>query len=290
MSTRVQSLVSCVLSEFTDRSLDSQLDPEIHSISNSQQSTFHCASDPLNETDHTSSNDAIVLTLPTIIETQQLCSEIKQISTKLWESKEVGDEHWTFDTAIRRHLDLKFIKLRQLNRKMYQDKQCIKNKTHCAKVQMDLAHMKLQDVMFRKCLLKNMLSKLPRRFRFEDISLISLDEFMKTAPEQYLPVLSDNIDTKQRDHQLLLAQLRYEYAERIRLNDDYLEKLKKKEDALQRLKEKSNLYREINKTMSDPFSTINSLQQISTSLIPNISSSPEINSSTEHSNSMDVDN
>ncbi|CAG8518023.1 25061_t:CDS:2 [Gigaspora margarita] len=251
-------------------SLDSQLDPEIHSISNSQQSTFHCASDPLNETDHNSSNDAIVLTLPTIIETQQLCSEIKQISTKLWESKE-----WTFDTAIRRHLDLKFIKLRQLNRKMYQDKQCIKNKTHCAKVQMDLAHMKLQDVMFRKCLLKNMLSKLPRRFKFEDISLISLDEFMKTAPEQYLPVLSDNIDTKQRDHQLLLAQLRYEYAERIRLNDDYLEKLKKKEDALQRLKEKSNLYREINKTI--------------TSLIPNISSSPEINSS-EHSNSMDVDN
>ncbi|RIB10481.1 hypothetical protein C2G38_2146043 [Gigaspora rosea] len=226
--------------------LDSQLDPEIHSISNSQQSTFHCASDPLNETDHTSSNDDIVLTLPTIIETKQLCSEIKQISTKLWESKETGDEHWTFDTAIRRHLDLKFIKLRQLNRKMYQDKQCIKNKTHCAKVKMDLAHMKLQDVIFK----------------FEDISLISLDEFMKTAPEQYLPVLSDisdNIDTKQRDHQLLLAQLRYEHAERIRLNDDYLEKLKKKEDALQRLKEKSNLYREINKIMSDPFSLISHL-------------------------------
>ncbi|CAG8603672.1 10305_t:CDS:2, partial [Scutellospora calospora] len=117
----------------------------------------------------------------------QLCSEIKQISTKLWESKEAGDNNWTLNPVIRRHLDLKFIKLRRLNQKMCQDKHQVKSETHCAKVKMDRAHMKLQDVLFQKCLLKNMLSRVPRRFKFENISLIPVDEFKQIAPEQYLP-------------------------------------------------------------------------------------------------------
>ncbi|CAG8468781.1 28300_t:CDS:2 [Dentiscutata erythropus] len=251
-------------------SLDSQLDSKFH------------ASDLLDGIDSTSSNGTIVPTLPAIVEAQQLCSEIRQSSTKLWESS--GDEHWVLDLATRRQLDLKFIKLRQLNRKMCQNKQNIKNKTHYAKGQMDLAHMKLQDFMFQKCLLKSTLSKFPH------ILLITLDEFMKTAPEQYLPVLSEDTDTKQRDHQLLLAQLRYELAERTKLNHNYLEKLKRKEDALRRLRGKSKIYHEVNKIMSDPFSTIKSLQQINSSLVASISSSPETNSLIDHSTSMVDDN
>ncbi|CAG8470739.1 2951_t:CDS:2 [Dentiscutata heterogama] len=273
--------------DLSSTSLDSQSDSKFHPILNFQQSH---ASDLLDGIGSTSSNGAIVPTLPAIVEAQQLCSEIREISNKLWESRKAGDEHWVLDLATRRQLDLKFIKLRQLNRKMCQDKQNIKNKTHYAKGQMDLAHMKLQDVMFQKCLLKSTLSKFPRRFKFEDISLITLDEFMKTAPERYLPVMPEDTDTKQRDHQLLLAQLRYELAERTRLNDNYLEKLKRKEDVLRRLRGKSKLYHEVNKIMSDPFSTIKSLQQINSTLVASISSSPETKFSIDHSSSMVDDN
>ncbi|CAG8528534.1 22660_t:CDS:2 [Cetraspora pellucida] len=290
---RKTSPVKTTYDDLSSINLDSQLETE------SQQSTFRCASDPLDGVDQASPIDNVIVpTLPTIVEALPLCSEIKQISTKLWESSEAGDKHWTLDPAIRRQLDLKFIKLRQLNRKLYLDKQYIKNETHCAKVQMDRAHMKLQDVMFQKRLLKNMLSRVPRRFKFEDISLIPVDEFIKTAPEQYLPVLSEDDDTKQCNHQLLLAQLRYELDERTRLNDNYLEKLKRKEDALRRLRGKSKLYREVNKIMSDSFSAIKSLQQVNSSLVASacIASSSEIStslasqSSIEHSNSMIIDN
>ncbi|CAG8805264.1 28625_t:CDS:2, partial [Racocetra persica] len=209
---RQTSFVKTACDDLSSINLDSQLETE------SQQSTFRVP-DLLDGIDQASPiaspiDNFIVPTLPTIVEALRLCSEIKQISTKLCESSEAGDEHGTFDPAIKRQLDLKFIKLRQLNRKFYLDKQYIKNKTQSAKVQMDHAHMKLQEVMFQKCLLKNMLSKVPRRFKFEDISLMPVDEFIKTAPEQYLTVLSEDDDSKQCNHQLLLAQLQYELVER----------------------------------------------------------------------------
>ncbi|CAG8541847.1 7533_t:CDS:2 [Racocetra fulgida] len=272
---RQTSFVKTACDDLSSTNLDSQLETE------SQQSTFRCVPDLLDGIDQASPiaspiDNFIVPTLPTIVEALCLCSEIKQISTKLCENSEAGDEHGTPDPAIKRQLDLNFIKLRQLNRKIYLDKQYIKNKTQSAKVQMDCAHMKLQEVMFQKCLLKNMLSKVPH------ISLMPIDEFIKTAPEQYLPVLSEDDDSKQCNHQLLLAQLQYELVE---------------QDALRRLKGKSKLYREVNKIMFDSFNTIKSLQQVNSSLVASADiSSPEImtslanQSSIEHSNSMIVDN
>ncbi|CAG8488308.1 4020_t:CDS:2, partial [Scutellospora calospora] len=106
------------------------------------------------------------------------------------------------------------------------------------------------------------------------------------APEQYLPVPSEDNDSKQQEHQLLLAQLRYELAERTRLNDKYLEKLKRKEDSLRRLRGKSEEYHKINKIMSNPFSQIKISLMVST----NDPSSPETMSLVKQlSNSMIID-
>ncbi|RKO91334.1 THO complex, subunit 5, partial [Blyttiomyces helicus] len=117
-----------------------------------------------------------------------------------------------------------FLKLQRLNRAGHALAKQSKTETLDAKQNMDRLHLSLQNLSYERAYLKKELAKCEDiETSYQNVELVSEDEFMRTAPA----ILSTEIDP----HARMLNRLQFELDERKRLVDEEKE-LVAKRDAL----------------------------------------------------------
>ncbi|KAJ3090083.1 THO complex subunit 5, partial [Quaeritorhiza haematococci] len=125
-------------------------------------------------------------------------------------------------TSLFNAASLLFLELEQLNRATYVMNRSAKHETQDAKQKMSLQHLALQNLNYERLHLQREIAKCNEMETiYQDIDLVSLDDFNKGAPEELSKV--DN------EHKLMLNRLQFELDERKRLQKEEKELLAVKE-------------------------------------------------------------
>lgn len=140
---------------------------------------------------------------------QHISAELRQLSLKIIDLVESPDAT-TDVTEVQTLLMTKLVQLRAANRVTWQSSRLAKLKTSEAKAGIDRANLELQGLYYEQRHLKNEIKSCREAPTiFNEIALISEEEFLKTHPE--------GRDLAARD--LMLARLGHEKDERLRLEE-----------------------------------------------------------------------
>ncbi|GAB5592274.1 hypothetical protein Unana1_07174 [Umbelopsis nana] len=139
----------------------------------------------------------------------EACNTLRAIAGEYLESKQMSDQ-CPIDPLQDTRTNTQFALLKELNTTTYNHTREMKNLTAEARQIMDLRHLGLQNIAYEKRHLEEEIVKC-RQFRsiYQDIELVSEDEFLRTAP----PELTTDTDP----HARMINRLKFEHQERVRL-------------------------------------------------------------------------
>ncbi|CAG8464775.1 5830_t:CDS:2 [Acaulospora colombiana] len=199
--------------------------------------------DPFPNSNLSLQSDVAAMKLSYLTEALKRCGEIKRKTEELLHNREGRD-------AFEMKLDLKtkvlinkaFVELRRANREASLGRRDEKNFRTKAKDAFDEAQYRLLEVKYKEALLDHDLKIAKfKESEYQKISLISVEEFFVTAPNEFTDSLksqnlvssgdcASNSERQRYEHELLLQRLKYEKSEREILEDEKIRKLSRKRD------------------------------------------------------------
>jgi len=169
---------------------------------------------------------------------QQLTNTMEDVLTKLRATlgdivalKKGGDQTSGSIQSESMNGALLLVDFKQANREAYEGVQHLKEETHGIKIQLDQAHLQLQNLQYQKSYFAKEIrscNEFVSAFTDKQIDMLPVEEFMQKAPKEF----TQDADGKPLDgHNLTLKRLAYELDERKELCQT-LEELKTRKKAL----------------------------------------------------------
>lgn len=120
-------------------------------------------------------------------------------------------------------LNTRLAKLRGLNRRAILDTRATKQKTAEAKSEIDTLHLQLQNLYYEQRHLRGEISACEGHdHKYQSLPLISVDDFLAANPDLH------SVD----EHDLMIARINHEHAERQALEEQRQQLLKKKQSLI----------------------------------------------------------
>ncbi|XP_061178240.1 THO complex subunit 5 homolog isoform X1 [Saccostrea echinata] len=206
------------------------------------------------------------------------CADIRQAMLDIRSLKDKKAPHDEIDDK-RVSVTLDFINLKKLNRLAHVRCKKVRENTNEAKQRIDQYHLQLQNLLYEIMHLEKEINKcLEFKSKDEEIELVSLEEFYKTAPAD----ISHPETTKTDQHQQRLARLDWELEQRKQLakklkdskqsKEGLAHEIKSKQEYLENLQPKLKTVLEATKPVQEyldmPFDQIREEQETARHLPP----------------------